>query len=108
LHQLDILELVKFFHAYRGYEENKNRPIDDSAESYNERRDRLRKSIQEAVGRLHHRLQRPHNEIHLELNNAVGARDKDTATLEQLEKMLHIAQEMEAGLNGNEDFAEDR
>jgi hypothetical protein len=109
LHNLDILDLVKFFHEYGCYRQTRAQADaeDFAEETYNDRRDRLRREIQDAVGRLHHKLQQPHNEIHTQLNDAVGARDKESATIEQLEKMLHIANEMEAevanDLNGDDD-----
>jgi superfamily II DNA or RNA helicase len=99
LANLDIVSLVKFYRDFRRYDEGRVEGFSDNTatESYNECRDRLRREIQDAVGRLHHRLRKPHNEIHTQLNNTVGVLDKDSATTEQLEKMLHIANELEAG-----------
>lgn len=99
LAHLDILDLVSFYHAYHAHKRQADTPPPE--ETYNQKRDRLRTQIQDSVGRLHHKMGgKPHNEIHIYLNNAVGANDKDTATNDQLERMLRIAEELEGSFNG--------
>jgi superfamily II DNA or RNA helicase len=107
LRNVDIRDLVRFYRDFRRYEKREAESPMETQENYNERRDRLRREIQEAVGRLHYRMQKPHNEIHHRLNSAVGVPDKKSATIEQLEKMLHIAAELEAEYNGDDDVGQD-
>jgi superfamily II DNA or RNA helicase len=103
-----IVELAKFNRSWRKYHEAAQPQPDDVVfeESYNEKRERLRREIHTAVGRLHHLSgrTRPFNEINFQINSAVGVSGKESASIEQLEKMLNLVNEEIAALvNGDDD-----
>jgi superfamily II DNA or RNA helicase len=101
LKNLSITDLVKFYYQYRKYQQKEQEPS-GYIESYNESRERLRGTIQTKVGHLHNLTDYPYNKIHYRLNQLVGTKDKDTATVEQLEKMLHVVNEfITEAENGN-------
>lgn len=101
---LPILDLLKF---YDSYEKATQEPPPAPEESYNEKRERLKRSIQNLVSKLAlpFRMNKPHNIVHNLLNDEIGVTSTENATVEQLERKESIAQEWLAGydINGQQD-----
>jgi superfamily II DNA or RNA helicase len=109
MRDIPILDLVKFYHQYGKYDKAKREPFETSEESYNEKRERLRRELKNLVGRLFYKMNKPHNFIHNGLNEQVGIPDTESASNEQLEKKANIAREWLSGYdtNGQQDQDED-
>ena len=85
---------MKFYYQYGKYDQAKREPPPAAPEeSYNEKRERLRRELKNLVGRLFYKQNRPHNIIHNALNDEVGIPDTESATNEQLERKANIARE---------------
>jgi hypothetical protein len=103
--ELPILDLLKFYDTYEKATQEPSAP----EESYNEKRDRLKRSIQNLVGKLAlpFRMDKPHNMIHGLLNDEIGVTGTQNVTNEQLERKESIAQEWLAGYDVNGQQEED-
>ena len=101
-----LLAMARKTKATREQNTKTSSPHDDMGMSYTEIRISLRQTIQRRVGKLHiFRPDYPANDIHRDLNRAIGVRGKDAASRQQLEHMLALVDEWialaERNGNGN-------
>jgi superfamily II DNA or RNA helicase len=102
---LVLLQMARKTKASREQNAKTAKPqSDDMGMSYTDIRLDLRAKIQKRVGKLHIlRPDRPANDIHTDLNKAIGVRGKNSASREQLEHMLALIDEWIALAERNED-----
>lgn len=95
LKSADLSELLNFVRSVNGYQEPKEKSSSRTHHvSYSDRHLELRKKLQTKVSHLNHLTGQPHNEIHYQLNRAVNIKSKESASIEQLQRMLDIVSDL--------------